>query len=218
MTVRFFLLLTFIAPFLVTSAYADTSQSGFMTSRDILSNDIPSNINLHNNRNSAATVFGVYVRKISYVTPGDTCDHSTVMFPTIASPAIVAAGSAVTPVTISGGKSAPIGSNYLYNMIYGAAYYISIIDPSSPPGCALPGCTWGSDTTRYNWCIFLGALAPVANTASYAANVPPSTNTTSSTGNYNYDLVNTYVMLGPISCNDQTLTCTVANQQTQSFS
>lgn len=210
-TLYFFLLFTLLA----TSTFANTSSLEFMTPRDLLRNDSLSGINLRNNRASPVTAYGIYVRQFSYVTPGDTCNHSTVIYSTTQN---TAAGSFVMPVVINSGGSAAVGSNYLYNMIYEAQYYVNIIIPVSPPGCALPGCTWGSDSTIYNWCIYLGALAPVANTANYTANVPPSATAASSTGNYNYNLVNSYVTLGPISCNDQTLTCTVANQQTQSFS
>ncbi len=103
-------------------------------------------------------------------------------------------------------------------MIYQTIYYENIIIPSSPPGCALPGCTWGSDTTKYNWCIYLGALAPMSTSPGYTANVPPSTDVASSSGVYNYNLVSSYRYLGPISCDDRTLSCTVTSQQTQSFS
>lgn len=212
---QFFLLFSFLMQFLVATAFAHTALHGFMTPRDLLRNDSTSNINLQNNRSSAATVYGVYVRQFAYVTPGNTCANATVMY---SSTQNTTAGSFVAPTLINAGKSAAIGSNYLYNMIYQANYYIGIIFPSSPPGCALPGCTWGSDSTIYNWCIYLGALAPVTTSAGYTANVPPSTDAASSTGLYNYNLVSSYTYLGPISCNDRTLTCTAANQQTQSFS
>jgi len=199
-----------------TITFAHSNPSEFMTPRDLLSNDAAaSNINLQNNRNLAATVYGLYVRQFSYVLPGNTCDQATVIY---ASTQNTAAGSVVMPTTISAGRSAAVGSNYLYNMIYQAMYYVNILFPSSPPGCALPGCTWGSDSTIYNWCVYLGALAPNNISTSYTSNVPPSTDSVSSASVYNYDLVNSYVYLGPISCNDQTLTCTAANQQTQSFS
>lgn len=212
-TLRFFLLIIFLFPY--SNTFAQISQPGFMTPRDLLSNNTVSNLNLKNNSNTSKTVYGLYVRQYAYVAQGSNCNSSTVIYATTQN---TTAGSIVMPVVINSGKSTAVGSNFLYNMIYGAIYYENIIIPSSPPGCALPGCTWGSDTTKYNWCIFLGALSPVSNTASYTANVPPSMDSASSTGNYNYNLVTSYVTLGPISCDDQTLTCTVASQQTQSFS
>jgi hypothetical protein len=212
-TLRFFLIL--ISPLFVATSFADTDSHEFMTPLDLLNNAASSGINLHNNRNSAATVYGLYVRQYAYVTPGSSCSNATIIYPSSSN---VTAGSFVSPTVINAGKSAAIGSNYLYNMIYQTIYYENIIIPSSPPGCALPGCSWGSDTATYNWCIYLGALAPVATSTGYTANVPPSTDAASSSSLYDYNLVNNYVYLGPISCNDQTLSCTVANQQTQSFS
>lgn len=211
----FFLLFTLLAQALVTTTLAKTASPGFMTPRDLRSSNSTSNINLRNNKNTATTVYGLYVNQFAYVTPGDTCDHATTIYATTQN---TTAGSFVTPATINAGSSAAVGSNYLYNMIYEAIYYENIIIPSSPPGCALPGCTWGSDTTMYNWCIYLGALAPVSTTPGYTANVPPSATAASSPGLYNYNLINTYIYLGPIACNDQTLTCTTTNQQTQPFS
>lgn len=186
-----------------------------MTSRDLLNTESASNISLQNNRNSAVTVYGLYVNQYAYVTPGQSCASATVIYPSTNN---VTAGAFVMPTVINAGGKAGIGSNYLYNMLYEAIYYENIIIPSSPPGCALPGCTWGSDTSKYNWCIYVGALAPVSTTSGYTANVPPSTDSASSPGLYNYNLVNSYVYVGPISCNDKTQTCTTSSQQTQSFS
>lgn len=200
---------------LFVASFTEASTLEFATPRDLLRNDAPSGINLQNNRSSAATVYGLYVRQYAYVTPGDTCNNATVIY---SSTQNTTAGSYVMPTVINAGKSAAVGANLLYNMIFQTIYYENIIIPSSPPGCALPGCTWGSDTTTYNWCIFLGALAPVSTTAGYTANVPPSTDLASSSGVYDYNLVSSYTYLGPISCNDQTLTCSLATQQTQSFS
>ncbi len=211
---KFFSIILFFSYALILRAFAET-QANFMTPRDLENNDSASNLSLQNNRNAAATVYGIYVRQYAYVTPGQSCNTATVIYSTTNN---TTAGAFVMPTLINAGKKAVVGSNYLYNMIYETIYYENIIIPSSPPGCALPGCTWGSDTTRYNWCIFLGALAPVSTTTGYTANVPPSTDFASSTGIYNYDLVNNYNYLGPISCNDRTLTCTSASQQTQSFS
>lgn len=199
----------------ITTVFAQSQMLEFISSRDAVRNDSTSNLSLYNNRGSAISVYGLYVRQYAYVTPGDTCDHSTVIYSTTQNKT---AGAFVMPTVINAGKGAAIGSNYLYNMIYQAIYYENIIIPSSPPGCALPGCTWGSDTTKYNWCIYLGALAPVSTTAGYTANVPPSTDSASSAGVYDYNLITSYVSLGPISCDDRELTCIAANQQTQPLS
>lgn len=212
---RIFLLLLLFLKILFTPVLAETNLSEFMTPRDLLANDSISNISLQNNRSSAATVYGLYVRQYAYVTPGQGCGNATTIYPGTSN---ITAGAFVMPTVINPGKKAAVGSNYLYNMIYEAIYYENIIIPSSPPGCALPGCTWGSDTTRYNWCIYLGALTPVYTSSGYTANVPPSTESASGSGLYDYNLISNYVYLGPISCNDKTLTCTIANQQTQPFS
>ncbi|MDX1902357.1 MAG: hypothetical protein SFW66_10230 [Gammaproteobacteria bacterium] len=210
----FFLLFLFSVQILLSTVSAQTNLHQFMTPRDMMNQDSVSGIQLKNNRSSAATVYGLYVNQYAYVTPGDTCDHSTIIYSTTQN---TTAGAFVMPTVLNAGKSAAVGSNFLYNMIYSAIYYVNIIIPSSPPGCALPGCTWGSDSAIYNWCIYLGALAPVATSAGYTANVPPATDAASS-GSYNYNVVSSYSYLGPISCNDQTLTCTVSTSQTQSFS
>jgi len=211
-TCRLFLFILF-AQCIIATAFANTASAGFMSAQDLAKNDSASNINLHNNSGTDATVYGLYVRQFSYVMPGETCDQASVLYPASQN---TTAGASLMPVTINAGKSAAIGANYLYNLIYGAIYYYNIIHPVTPQGCTLPGCTWGSDTTIYNWCVYLGALAPVTHSGDYTSNVPPSADI-ASTSDYNYNLINTYVSLGPISCNDQTLACTVATQQTQSF-
>lgn len=212
-----FLLLIFIAQSLVTTAFAKTDASAFMTPRDLLLDSPVSNISLRNNRSASVTAYGIYVRQYAYVTPGSNCNSATVIYPT-ADPNTqnITAGSIVAPTIINAGKSVTIGSNYLYNMIYEAIYFSTIM--ALPYACQLPGCTWGNDSTSYNWCIFLGALAPVTTTAGYTANVPPSTAKASNIGLYDYNLVTNYIALGPISCNDQTLTCVAASPQTQSIS
>lgn len=211
---KFFLAIILFSQ-IITPAFADTNLSGYMSPRDLINNDSNSNISLQNNRSSPVTIFGLYVRQYAYVAPGQSCDAATVIYSTTNN---ITAGASVMPIMVAPRRKTAVGSNYLYNMIYEAIYYENIIIPSSPPGCALPGCTWGSDSTKYNWCIYLGALAPVSTTSGYTANVPPSTDAPSSAGLYNYDLITNYVYLGPISCDDRALTCVSANQQTQSFS
>lgn len=199
---------------------------GFLTSRDVLTNDAGANIYLRNSTHSAVTVYGLYVRQLAWVAPGQSCDQATEIYPQLAgassSPfsANMTAGAVVTPTPINAGQSAELGGNYLYNMIYGANFYVYLMVSSSPPGCALPGCTWGNDHTTYHWCMYLGAMAPVSVSADYSmANVPPAVSTASSAGNYDYNLISTnaYAYLGPITCDDQNLRCSVATPQTQSF-
>lgn len=185
--------------------------SGFMTPRDMLRNEANSNINLRNTRNTDITVYGLYVRQYAYLSPGQSCDSATPIYT-----GNITTGAVVSPTDIKAGKSVAIGSNYLYNMILQAIYYEYLNIPS-PPGCALPGCTWGSDSALFNWCIYLGAFTSSANSSTYTSNVPPSNEAASGVG-YNYNLVTNYINLGPITCNDQTLSCKVTNPQTQSFS
>lgn len=216
----------FISIILCFSSYANVKNhlpprkpnTGFLTPKDILSTQNTSNIKLKNNGKNAV-VYGIYIKQLSYVLPGQSCDSASIIYPDPMYPSSqnVAAGSIVMPVTIKANSAAPIGGNYLYNMIYGANFYVYMLIPSSPPGCALPGCTWGSDSNIYNWCIYLGALAPVSVTSGYTSNVPPSTQAISGAG-YNYNVINNYVTLGPISCNDQTLTCSSSTIQSQLFS
>lgn len=209
-TLRFILsIITFIS----VNAFASDDLQDFMTPHDLMDHAPTSGINLHNNRNSAVTVYGLYVRQYASVAPGASCNSQVVLYPTTQN---AAAGSFVTPTDIKPGKSAVIGSNYLYNMIYEAIYYLTINMGTAP--CALPGCTWGADSTMFNWCIYLGALSPVTTSTGYTARIPPFAAAASSGVSYNYNLINNYITLGPISCNDQTLTCSAANQQTQSFS
>lgn len=210
----FFILIAFFFQFFIAPVFANT-KSGFITPRDLLNNVALSNISLQNNGGSAVTIYGLYIRQYAYVTPGQGCNSATVIYPASNN---TTAGAFVMPTVISPGRKAAIGGNYLYNMIYQAIYYENITIPSSPPGCALPGCTWGSDTIKYNWCIYLGAMSPVSTSSGYTANVPPSTDIASSPGLYNYDRISNYIYLGPLSCDDRALTCTANSEQTQTFS
>lgn len=203
-------------PIFITTAFAQSNSLQFMTSRDILSPNLSaSNVYLQNNQATAVTVYGLYVLQYAYVNPGQTCASATVIYPASNN---ITAGAYVMPTSIGAGKKSMIGSNYLYNMIYQAIYYENIIIPSSPPGCALPGCTWGADSSQYQWCIYLGALAPVSTGVAYTANVPPSTYLASDSGLYNYNLITAPTYIGPLSCNDRTLACVTETQQTQAFS
>lgn len=173
--------------------------------------DSTSGIRLHNASNADKTVYGLYIRELAYVTPGNACNTSTPIYNSATNQAI---GSVVSPVTIKAGDTVNLGANYLYNMLFQAFYYAAV--SSLPPSCSLPGCTWGDDSAIYQWCIYLGALSPVTTTSGYTANVPPSADIASS-GAYNYNLISSYITLGPITCNDETLTCRVENNQTQNF-
>ena len=217
----FFVTAAFAALCLAAGAQSTNKRSkpkystNFSTSKDLAASINESNFKLKNSGASSATVYGLYVRQFSYVAEGQSCTSATIMY---SSAGNIAAGAIVMPVTIEANMEAAVGENYLYNMIYNATYYLRIITPSSPPGCALPGCTWGEDSTIYNWCNYVGAIAPVSVTAGYTANVVPASDTPLSQGGvYDYDLISSYEYIGPISCDDQTLTCSVVSSQTQSF-
>jgi hypothetical protein len=188
--------------------------TNFSTSKDLAAFINDSNFKLKNTGASSATVYGLYVRQFSYVAEGESCASATVMY---SSADNISAGAMVMPITIEANAEAAVGGNYLYNMIYNATYYFRIVNAIFPtPGCALPGCTWGEDSTIYNWCLYVGAIAPVSVAGGYTANVVPASSTLSGAG-YNYDPISSYEYIGPISCDDQTLTCSVASSQTQSF-
>lgn len=206
--------------FFASTAFA-VPLHAFVSSQDLTRSVSSSNIVLHNNSTTTATpVYGLYIRELSSVPAGSrTCDGSSHIYPDVVHnlPPNRNAGAFVDQIIINPGKSAVVGSNYLYNMLWTSFYYLRTYYGSGPPGCALPGCTWGTDSSIYNWCIKLGALSPVNITSDYAnANIPPAGELASDTG-YDYNLITDYIVLGPISCDDRTLTCTVATKQTQSF-
>lgn len=187
--------------------------TSFKTANDLSATRGTSNVSLKNRGTTSATLYGVYIVQLAYVAVGQACSSATVLYNAAGK---ISAGSMVFPVSIDAGKEAIIGPGFLYNMIYGAQYYGQIMN-FIPPGCMLPGCTWGADSTLYNWCIYLGAMAPVSVTNTYTSKVSPSSSATSG-GGYRYDVISDYNYLGPISCNDQTLTCSVDSAQTQNFS
>lgn len=140
-------------------------------------------------------------------------------------------GAVVSPVTFKPNQSVPIGQNFLYNMLYNGIYYIRNTVGSSP--CSLPGCSWpGDDPNITGWCVTINVVSrnssythsayqngtnPPANAPAYsAAGASPAFN-------YNYDLINPATLgtgnacLGPITCNDKTLTCKVSTAQNESF-
>jgi hypothetical protein len=209
--------ISFVYLFFATQCFAAKYSTNFSTTRDLASTanvpNLTSSFKIKNSGSSSAVVYGLYIRQFSYVAAGQSCDSAIPMY---SSSQNTTAGAMVMPVTIPAHSEAVVGANYLYNMIYTANYYVRILIASSPPGCALPGCTWGSDTTIYNWCIYVGAMAPVSVSAGYTAKVVPSTTAVSGAG-FNYDLISNYNYIGPISCDDQNMTCSVASSQTQSF-
>lgn len=108
----------------------------------------------------------------------------------------------------------------------------SLFAKSSSP-CALPGCSWpGDDPNVKGWCISINIVSLDANYthSTYTngthppANSPPYGAAGNSTPfNYNYDLIDPALLgvgnacLGPVTCNDKTLTCKVGVAQNESF-
>lgn len=198
------------------------SSAILMTGQDI-SNNALSNVTISNNTNQPITVYGLYIA--SY----DINDCSACFGGVVSGNN--AGGTVASPITFRVGQTAPVGQNYLYNMLYNGIYFIKNTVGSSP--CSLPGCSWpGDDPGVTGWCISVGVVSldsnythssytngsnPPANTVTYGAAV------TSPPNNYNYDLVNPNSLgtgaacIGPITCNDQSLTCSVQTAQNESF-
>lgn len=200
---------------LATMAGADTinhkepplATHKLMTARDLRASSL-SNITLQNKSGAAVTVYGLYVPQLAYTTTD--CSGSTALY----TPGN-AGGAFVMPVSMRANQKLPIGQNFLYNMLYTAIYYAN--QPSITSPCTLPGCAWlPTDATVYNWCIYLGALSPAGGNTATNSRVPPFAAAVTGAG-YNYDLVTQYAYIGPITCNDQTLTCYVSSAQNVAF-
>jgi hypothetical protein len=178
-----------------------------MTARDVYASSL-SNITLQNKSEAPVNVYALYVPKLSYT---DTdCNLATVLYTSTNT-----GGAFLMPVTIMPNQKIPIGQNFLYNMLYTAIYYNNQTSSASP--CTLPGCTWGAtDTTVFKWCVYIGALSPADNNTATTSSAPPYGEAVTGAG-YNYDLVTQYSYIGPITCNDQNLTCSVSNAQNVAF-
>lgn len=216
---------------LVVNAQAqeqDDSASAFMTGRDIQAN-ATSNISITNGAGQSVSVSGLFIPSFDATTveEGDcsVCTGGIVGGDNMG-------GTIVSPVIIGANKAAAIGQNYLYNMIYNGIYYIRNTVGSSP--CQLPGCSWPGDSTDRRWCLSINATSLNASyTYSHyvrAPNPPAAAPAYGAAGSsvpiqfdYNYDLINPNTLgvanacLGPVTCNDQTLTCTVATPQSETF-
>jgi hypothetical protein len=211
--------------FLMLGAHAknkDQNAYALMTARDMRHLDL-SNITITNGTAASISVSGLFIASF------DVNDCSACFGGIVAGDNL--GGAMVSPVTFKANQSLSIGQNYLYNMIYNGIYYIKNTAGSSP--CSLPGCSWpGDDTNVTGWCISINVVSSnssytysnYTNGSNLPANVPAYSNAGNSTPfNYKYDLIdpNTLgtgnVCLGPITCNDTTLTCQVATAQNESF-
>ena len=180
-----------------------------LTPRDMITN-LFSNVTVQNKTGSSIHAYGLYVNRLAYVsTANASCGTATILYDSGQT-----SGASVTEIPFQNNQIVQLGQNYLYNMVFAAIYYTNQSVATSP--CSLPGCGWLTDTVPYYWCIYLGALAPSIGNTSSTANVPPFGYSANGAG-YNYNLVTQYTYIGPITCNDQTLSCTVANVQNQAF-
>jgi hypothetical protein len=195
---------TLLLMLLASTTEANTLK--LMTARDVYASSL-SNVTLQNNSGTPVTVYALYVPQLSYT--NTDCNLATILYTSTNT-----SGAFLMPVTIMPNQKIPIGQNFLYNMLYTAIYYNNQI--SSPSPCTLPGCTWFTDTSVIKWCVFLGALSPAASNTATTSSAPPYGETVSGAG-YNYDLVTQYSYIGPITCNDQNLTCSVSNTQNVAF-
>ncbi|MDX1902356.1 MAG: hypothetical protein SFW66_10225 [Gammaproteobacteria bacterium] len=210
---------------LITCAQAknkDPNAYAFMTARDMKENSL-SNVTITNATNQTISASGLFIASFD-VNDCSSCFGSVVSGDN-------AGGAVASPVTFNANQSVAIGQNYLYNMIYNGIYYIRNTVGSSP--CALPGCSWpGDDVNVTGWCVTINVVSrnstytysTYTNGSHSPANFPSYSSAGNSTPfNYKYDLIDPStlgtgsVCLGPIVCDDKTLTCSVSTHQNESF-
>lgn len=220
-----YLLCMLMAMSFVVSAYAsnkDPNAYALMTARDMQGSNL-SNITIANHTATPITVSGLFIASFD-VNDCSACYGGVVSGDNLG-------GAVVSPVTFKANQSVPIGQNFLYNMIYNGIYYIKNTVGSSP--CSLPGCSWPGDSPSVSgWCVSINVVSPNAsythsnytNGSNPPANAPAYSNAGNSTPfNYKYDLIDPNTLgtgnacLGPITCDDKTLTCRVATAQSESF-
>lgn len=198
------------------------STEALMTVQDV-ENSASSNISITNATDATVTTHGLFIA--SY----DVNDCSACFGGIVAGDN--AGGAMVQPVSFSAGQSIEIGQNYLYNLLYNGIYFIKNTAGSSP--CELPGCSWPDDNPDVEgWCLTINVMSLNSSYTSSnyvnGDNSPASVVPYSAAGNsdpfdYNYDLIDPLTLavgnacLGPIVCDDQSLTCTVSTPQSQSF-
>lgn len=210
---------------LMTGVHAgnkDPNAYALMTARDMQGQDL-SNITITNRTAASISASGLFIASFD-VNDCSACFGGVVSGDNLG-------GAVVSPVTFKANQSVPVGQNYLYNMLYNGIYYIKNTVGSSP--CSLPGCSWpGDDPNVHGWCVSINI---VSSNSSYTysnytngSNPPANAPAYSAAGNsvpfnYKYDLIDPNTLgtgnacLGPITCNDKTLTCKVANAQSESL-
>lgn len=221
---RFFIRMGFLLAAVVLNAQAVTtplkaSTGNFLLSaRDMLTDGF-ANITIQNKTGASLQVSALYINKLAYVSTADSnCDTATDLYT-----AGQTSGAYVTPITLQKNQTVQVGQNYLYNMLFSAIYYNNQqftapqIEPLYPSPCTLPGCTWSiTDSTPIHWCIYIGVLSPGHGNAVSTASVSPFGYATHA-ADYNYDVVEHYSVIGPVTCNDQTLSCSVSSTQSQAL-
>ena len=210
---------------LMMNAYAknDAPNSyALMTAHDMHENAL-SNVTITNRTAQPITVSGLFIASFD-INDCSSCYGSVTAGDNLG-------GAIVSPITFKVNQTVPIGQNYLYNMIYNGIYYIKNSVGSS--SCSLPGCSWpGDDTTVTGWCISINVVSLDSNytSSSYKNGSNPPANSppyawagTAPAYHYNYDLINPTTLgngnacIGPITCNDNTLTCKVSTAQNEVF-
>lgn len=192
-----------------------------MTAQDIL-NQSHSNISLTNGLATSVTASGLYV--VSYDVNDCSACTGTVLFSNNA------LGAMATSTTFAANQTVKIGQNYLYNLLYNGMYAITA---NMGVTCQLPGCSWPGDNPGVTgWCITIGVMSrhsaytssSYVNGSNAAVNAVPYGQTVTNVGlGYKYDLIDPSTLgagaacLGPIVCNDQTLTCSASTSQSQTI-
>ncbi len=207
----------------LTPAHANhNTQNAYalMGARDVQNMDL-SHITITNRTGEPITVSGLFIASFD-INDCSACSGSVMGGDNLG-------GVVVSNVVFKPNQTLPIGQNYLYNMIYNGIYYIKT-NGSSP--CSLPGCSWPGDNPDVKaWCITINAVSPnssytysnYTNGSNPPANTPAYGYAGNFTPYYKYDLIDPSTLgignacLGPITCNDNTLTCQVASNQNESF-
>ena len=205
-----------------SNGFADNSHFAFMSASDLGLPDT-SNISIKNNTSQSVPAYGLYITSID-INDCSSCYGAIVGGDNLG-------GAVVSKTMIQANQSVPIGKNFLYNMIYNGLYYAKNVSGSSL--CSLPGCSWpGDNPSVHGWCLSINVISRHSNyTYSHytnGSNPPANAPAYGYQGNnpafdYKYALINPItlgvggVCLGPVVCNDKTLTCSVSSAQTQSF-
>ncbi len=206
-------------------AYAkekDPNAYALMTAKDMAESAL-SNITITNRTAQSISASGLFIASYD-INDCSSCFGNVVSGDNMG-------GAVASPVTFKVNQPVAIGQNYLYNMLYNGIYFIRNTVGSSP--CNLPGCSWpGDDPNVRGWCISINVVSSNSDYtySNYTNGVNPPANVPSygAAGNsipfnYKFDLIDPSTLgsgkacLGPITCNDKSLTCKVSTAQNESF-